>query len=223
MARNPLDTHRSERCQVAIAASARSRRQPRRGNTSAVNDDAFDTLGLVPRFDVDLLEVDRRVRELSRALHPDRHVAATPAERRHALGRSIDVNEAHRALKDPLRRGEMLRKRLAQRGGPLPDLDGRRAPPELLMEIMDMREQLAEARRGGDLAQARVLALPVAEREKQLLATLGSLFDQGLNANSEAAAIDTEAIDTEAIDQKLTELRYLRRFLDEVAHLEDEL
>ncbi len=66
--------------------------------------DPFDTLGVEPRFDLDLAALERRHRDLSRALHPDRYAGAPAAERRLALGRAIDANEALRVLKDPIRR-----------------------------------------------------------------------------------------------------------------------
>jgi len=47
--------------------------------------DPFETLGLAPKFDVDLKAAESRHRELSRALHPDRYVKAPAAERRMAL------------------------------------------------------------------------------------------------------------------------------------------
>jgi molecular chaperone HscB len=73
----------------------------------------FEALGVEPSFALDLAILEQRHRELSRALHPDRHAASGAGERRMALGRAIEVNEAYRILKDPVRRAEAL---LAQRG-----------------------------------------------------------------------------------------------------------
>jgi len=60
--------------------------------------DPFATLGVEPRFDLDLGEVARRHRELSRALHPDKYTGAPAAERRLALSRAIEVKDAFRIV-----------------------------------------------------------------------------------------------------------------------------
>jgi molecular chaperone HscB len=64
------------------------------------------------RFDLDVAALDARRKELSRALHPDRFASSPAAERRMALGRAIEVNEAFRALRDPIRRAEALARSL---------------------------------------------------------------------------------------------------------------
>ena len=86
-----------------------------------------------------MAELEKRHRELSRALHPDRHADKTPAERRHALGKAIEVNEAFRVLKDPVRRAEAL-----LRGRGVHIEEGKEAPadPSFLMDIMELRETL---------------------------------------------------------------------------------
>ena len=66
--------------------------------------DHFETLGLPRRFAVDLPDLERRFREQSREVHPDRFATASPPERRAALERSTALNDAYRTLKDPLRR-----------------------------------------------------------------------------------------------------------------------
>ena len=58
--------------------------------------DPFETLGVEPRFDLDLTALEKRHRELSGALHPDRYTGRPASERRMALDRAIKVNEAWR-------------------------------------------------------------------------------------------------------------------------------
>jgi len=70
--------------------------------------DPFATLGLAPSFDVDLAAIGKIHRELSRALHPDRYIGASPSERRAALAKAIEVNEAWRIVRDPIRRADAL-------------------------------------------------------------------------------------------------------------------
>src|SRR5262245_41178207 len=73
--------------------------------------DPFETLGVEPRYNLDLRALEQRHRDLSKALHPDRYASAPAAERRLSLSRAIDVNEAFRALRDPVRRAEALVRR----------------------------------------------------------------------------------------------------------------
>jgi molecular chaperone HscB len=177
--------------------------------------DPFLTLGLEPRFDVDLPELEARHRELSRALHPDRYVGRPSAERRLALSRAIEVNEALRILRHPVRRAEAL---LARRGVELAEGEEPEPSEDLLMEVLELREELASARESGDLARVEELAGAVETREARVLQELSRAFE----------ALDRDPIDTPAeavarIGEQLGELRYYERFLEEVRAIEDEL
>ncbi len=168
--------------------------------------DPFETLGIEPSFDLDLSAVERRHRELSKTLHPDRYVGRPAAERRQALGRAIEVNAAWRALKDPVRRAEAL---LARHGIPVGETEEPRANPELLMQMMELRESLSEARQQKDLRTVAALAARVGAEEERVRAALSARFS--------AATADEELV------RLLGELRYYRRFLEEAAAIEDEL
>ena len=177
--------------------------------------DPFETLGVEPRFDLDPEMLAQRHRDLSRALHPDRYVGAPAAERRLSLGRAIDVNEAFRALQDPVRRAEAL---LRRAGVAMNETSEPQPPPELLMEMMELREELSEAARAKDLGRVGKLAEQMrgrrAEVERRLAVTL------------DGKRLDGSAHDPQKITAALPalgELRYIRRFLDEVSAIEDEL
>src|SRR5262245_16374287 len=124
--------------------------------------DPFETLGVEARFDLDLGALERRHRDLSKALHPDRYVGAPAAERRLSLSRAIDVNEAFRILRDPIRRAEALLQRAGVPGG---EADELKASPDLLLEMMEAREALAEARQAKDLDRVARLGEVMRVRE----------------------------------------------------------
>ncbi len=169
--------------------------------------DPFEALGVEPVFGLDLAALEQRHRDLSRTLHPDRHAAAGAAERRMALGRAIEVNEAFRNLKDPIRRAEAL---LARRGVLSGEGKEPAASPALLMEVMERREALAEIRISKDqVALARLIA-EVEREERRIQAELAHQF-----ADS--------AVNSAEIVKKLGELRYYRRFLDEAGSIADDL
>jgi molecular chaperone HscB len=169
--------------------------------------DPFEALGVEPAFSLDLGLLEQRHRDLSRALHPDRHAAAGAAERRMALGRAIEVNEAFRTLKDPVRRAEAL---LARRG--IQSGEGKEPPasPALLMEVMERREALAEIRQSkNEAALSRLIAEVRAEDLRTQLALTGQF------------ALPTP--NSAEILKRIGELRYYRRFLDEASAIADEV
>ncbi|MCC6874723.1 MAG: Fe-S protein assembly co-chaperone HscB [Sandaracinaceae bacterium] len=178
-------------------ASPSASERPRSGPRSS----PFETLGLPARFDLDPARVERQYRELQKALHPDRYAQASASERRRALGKAVEVNEAYRVLRDDVARAEAL---LALRG-----VGSRQegADPELLMEVIELREALADARRARDAGEVERLAERVRAERASVLGEL-------------SAALDGDAARAIAL---VSRLRYYRRFLEEVAAIEDEL
>ncbi len=174
--------------------------------------DPFATLGLPRRYALDRAALEARYRELQRVLHPDRHGAGTPSERRLSAARVVEVNEAYRALKDDVKRAEALLSVLGVRLDP-----NRREGPELLMEMLELREALSEARAARDLPRVRKLAEGVIGREAAALRGLSEAFDAAASGGESAAAAETRAVEL------LGQLKYFRRFLDEVASIEEEV
>jgi molecular chaperone HscB len=167
--------------------------------------DPFALLGVEPRFDLDDEALAERHRDLSRALHPDRYASAPAAERRLALGKAIEVNEAYRTLRDPVKRAEAVAKLAGLAVGE--DREPK-ASPALLMEMMEAREELSEASRAKDLGRVESLGAGMRAREKAVVASISEAFAKG---------------DTARVLPLLGELRYVRRFLDEVAAFEETL
>lgn len=120
-----------------------------------------------------------------------------------ALNKAVEVNEAYRVLRDDLKRAEVL---VALRGGSSAQTA---AEPELLMTVMELRETLSEAKAAHDFNAVRKLARRVEHDEAQIKERL-------------AAQLSDPASNVEALTSSLNELKYYRRFLDEVAVIEDE-
>jgi molecular chaperone HscB len=171
--------------------------------------DPFDTLRITPTFDVDLASVEKRYRELARVLHPDRHLGGSPAERRMSLGKAVEVNEAWRLVRDPIRRAEAL---LRRQGVRIEEGKEPKADPEFLMEMMEQREALSEARASGDPAAVQRLASAIQKRQDEVLARIAAAF---------ATSAPNGGASLEKVVSLLGELRYYRRFLDEVSAIED--
>jgi molecular chaperone HscB len=165
--------------------------------------DPFAVLGLPRAFDVDLRSAEKAHRELSRALHPDKYASAGASERREALTKAADVNEAWRIVRDPVRRAEALFQlagvEVGENREPRPDA-------ELLMEVLEKREALADAKAARDLDKVHALEADIEAREKSIEAALAS-----------AASFDS------ALVPKLGEMRFYRRFLEEASAVAESL
>ncbi len=164
--------------------------------------DHFTRLGLECRFDQDPEEVARRHRALQRKVHPDLFAHRGAYERRLSLEHATALNDAVRALRGGQRRADYL---LKLRGVDLDDES--RAPVALdsgfLMEVIELREALAELT-GPDAQTERArLAREVVARYESTLAELGKGLDEGERPVAELAELAAR-------------LRYLRRAIDEL-------
>jgi molecular chaperone HscB len=120
------------------------------------SEDYFSLLGLHREFALDLSALERRFRELSRQMHPDRFARAEPRERRLSLERATRLNDAYRYLRDWRLRAAYLLK-LA---GTDVFAEGRNfADPHFLEEQLEWRE---------------ALALALADDDRHALARIGS-------------------------------------------------
>lgn len=102
----------------------------------------FELFGLPARFEQDPAQVDARWRALQGQVHPDRFAAQGAAAQRVAMQWSVRVNEAHRRLKDPLKRAAYLCELRAQ---VVNAESNTQMPAEFLMQQMAWREALDEA------------------------------------------------------------------------------
>ncbi len=137
--------------------------------------DAFDTLGLVPAFDLDREVIERAFLVRAVSVHPDLAGGDSEAE---AL--SARLNDAKRALLDPETRANLL---LARLGGSPADRE-KSLPPCLLMEVMEAREGVDAARASGDSAElARWKAWAEGGRES-IVKTCRQLFARALAAGT---------------------------------------
>jgi molecular chaperone HscB len=137
-------------------------------------EDYFSLLGLPRQFSLEREEIDRRFRELSRQLHPDRYARAEPRERRLSLERATRLNDAHRYLRDWRTRAAYLLKI----AGTDVFAEGRTlADPEFLEEQLELRESMALAVADRDAAALARIGAHARGRLVELEAEVGGLFD----------------------------------------------
>jgi len=172
--------------------------------------DAFGLLGLSPRFDVDPAQLERAFFERSKQLHPDRFAMAPANERVVALSKSRALNDAYQLLKREVSRAEYL---LGREGVTIGDNE--RIDPALVMELLEEREVLAEARQRNDLAEIERLQGSMRERRRDALDRVKTLFG-ALDLATDRTALLAD------IKGQLILLRYVERYLEECDSALDE-
>ena len=130
----------------------------------------FSTFDLAPAFAVDSTQLASRYRDLQTAVHPDRFVNATDAEKRIAMERAVQINEAFTTLKDPVRRAMHLLSLVSIDGM---DEKNTAMPFDFLAEQIEWREALADAKLKEDEDRLEDMASELAG----MLASLGDTFE----------------------------------------------
>jgi molecular chaperone HscB len=181
--------------------------------------DRFAVLGLPRQFSVDLDAAEASFKKLSRQVHPDRFATGDPRARKAALSRTVQLNEAWRTVKEPMRRAEYLLELAGfglkgddrKRGEPAGENAATRevtAPPMLLMEILELREELASAQRSGNAAKVHAMAAAMRARRADAMAALATALDVPGVAGADARLAEAARL--------MVGLRYFQRFLDEI-------
>lgn len=109
--------------------------------------DHFALFGIKPAFRLDLSDLDSRYRDIQAQVHPDRFAHAGEAERRLSMQWATHANEAYQTLKKPLDRAKYI---LHLAGHDIQAESNTAMPADFLMEQMEWREAVMEARNGGD-------------------------------------------------------------------------
>jgi len=189
---------------------------------SAQDTDYFALFGLPRKLWIEMSGLEQKFLQLSWKLHPDKFVNASEEERELSLRRSSELNDAYRALKDPVARVEYL---LAIEGERKEGEKKQQAPPELLEEVFELNESLDELREakaaGADVAalRARLQAAEtnfgekLAEIDQQMQATAKD-WDAVVDSGADEAA--QKKIMTR-LNEHLNRRAYIRNLVVSVA------
>lgn len=131
----------------------------------------FELFAVPARFAQDAAQLDARWKELQRQVHPDRFAAEGAAAQRVAAQWSARVNEAYRRLKDPQKRAAYL---CELHGAPIGAESNTAMPPAFLMQQMELREQLEDAR---DEPALDAIDAQAAQLKRDMLAQLAHQID----------------------------------------------
>ena len=165
----------------------------------------FDLFDLPVSFDIDTDTLAQRYRELQRAVHPDKYASASDRERRLAMQKATQINEAFQTLKKPLTRAAyLLQLRGIDTNQENTIMDG-----EFLMTQMELREELADIKHQAQPIDALNKFLSRIETEQQRLTN--TLSQQFAQPNDQAA------------HNTMLQLQYFTKLYEEALRLEEEL
>jgi len=136
----------------------------------------FELFQLPAKFDIDMNALDSAYREVQGRVHPDRFVNATDAEKRVAMQWATRANEAYQTLRNPQKRAQYL---CELNGVDLQTESNTAMPTDFLMEQMELREALDDARDAKDPAALDELDARVRADRKARLSGVGKLLDAG--------------------------------------------
>ena len=160
----------------------------------------FDLFQLPARFDVDMAALDAAYREVQGRVHPDRFVNALDANKRVAMQWATRANDAYQTLKNPQKRAQYL---CELNGVDLQTESNTAMPMAFLMQQMEWREALGDARAARDADALDALDKDVRMERAALLAQVGKQLDAG---------------DFDAAAQGVRSLMFLDKFGDEVQY-----
>jgi molecular chaperone HscB len=138
----------------------------------------FELLGLPTAYAVDPSKLESGYRQLQSQVHPDRFAAAPEAERRVAMQWAARANEAYRTLRDPVGRARYL---LSLKGFDTGEETNTAMPADFLMQQMEWREAVAEARGERDAARLESLRADIGTERAEMLRVLERAIDRDAN------------------------------------------
>jgi molecular chaperone HscB len=166
----------------------------------------FDLFGLPTSFALDSERLDKAYRDIQTEIHPDKFAHAGDSEQRLSMQWTTKVNEAYQTLKKPFERARYL---LSLNGVDAMDAKNTSMPADFLMQQMEWREALEEARSSKDLAALEALEKTLRVESRDLQAHLGALLDEQHDF--------TRAGDT------LRKVRFMDKLLEEVGVTYEEI
>jgi molecular chaperone HscB len=166
----------------------------------------FALFGLPQTYALSRDQLDAAYRELQNTVHPDRFSAQPEAEQRVAMQWATQVNEAYQTLKHPVSRGVYL---LKLQGIDALDASNTRMAPAFLMQQMEWREAIEEARAGKRVDALDALSDDLRATHRRIEAQLSELIDA--------------AQDYEGAREAVRQLRFMDKLIAEVGDVYEEL
>ena len=168
----------------------------------------FDLFGIDRSYLLDHQLLRDRFRELQKKFHPDNFASASEQERRLSAQYAALINEAYTTLSDPMQRGKYM---LSLHGINIDEEHDTRMDPEFLMQQIELREELDDAKTSID-ALSR-LADRVDDEFSKREASIGEILD---NTPEQGSGLDIAR-------HLVRELQFLVRMRSEIEDAEEAL
>ncbi|OUD13299.1 Fe-S protein assembly co-chaperone HscB [Thioflexithrix psekupsensis] len=165
----------------------------------------FDVFNLPVQFDIDTDKLSVHYRELQRTIHPDKYVNASDRDRRLAIEKATQINDAFETLKNPISRSQYL---LQLMGFPVDETDTS-MDAIFLMQQLELREQLAELKH--QAAPLMAMASFLAQIEQALTDLTHQLSQQFSQQDWPSAKKTTR------------QMQFFKKLREEALRLEEEL
>ena len=146
----------------------------------------FQLFGLEPAFQLNLARLDQSFRDIQAQVHPDKFSHAPDAERRLSMQWSTHVNEAYQTLKQPISRARYL---LKLRGVDTQEETNTAMPTDFLMEQMEWREAIGEAKDAADATELDQRGNKLSQVMHHLQDDIGQRLDQSHDYPGAAEAV----------------------------------
>ena len=168
--------------------------------------DFFQLFDLPASCRLDNALLDQYYHALQEQVHPDKFSHLSEAERRVSMQWATRVNEAYQTLSNPAKRARYL---LSLHGVDIQEETNTAMPADFLMEQMEWREAIGEARQARDAAELDKLESRLQHEMRGLEAQL-------------ADEIDTRR-DYAAAAESVRKLKFQERLAEEIASAFDEI
>ena len=133
----------------------------------------FTLFQLEPAFDIDAESLEQTYRALAARFHPDKFASASAFEQKQAVMMSSTINDAYRTLKNPIDRAAYL---LKTQGIDADAPEHTSFAPDFLIQQMEWRETLMEARAESDLKTLENLNDEIRAEQEKLFCDLKQSF-----------------------------------------------
>ncbi len=135
----------------------------------------FELFGLSPKFNIELATLESNFRKIQSESHPDRFVSASSAEKLQSMQLATHANEAYQILKNPANRAKYL---LELQGIVAISETNTAMPLDFLMQQMEWRESLEDAKAAKDINALENLLREMQQEAKLLQSEIAVLIDQ---------------------------------------------
>ncbi len=146
--------------------------------------DYFELFNIPVSLFVDASSIKKKFYELSRKYHPDFFSNTSEEEQSEALEMSALLNKALKTLSN----ADETIKYVLQLKGLLEEEEKYQLPPDFLMDVMDINEQLMDAKMDGDEAKTTALKEQIANLQIEIYEPVKSIvesYQEGITSEKE--------------------------------------